>query len=395
MKKYFSLSAALLAGIGCAGAQGLFDIAQDDEAQESLPLQWSVSGSVGYDDNVVPLSGIEDSSMYVAGYVGASMLNHSPQSTLDINARLGYIHYLDDVVGMQDDGSVQARLGLNWAHRVNERLRFSSRNYVAYEREPDYSWGYAGAQQTGEYLFWSSDNAVGYRWTERLATYTGIKFTGVEYDDAPGQDRNSWGAYHQFRYQFTPQTIVTFDYRYDSTNGKSLADSENHFFLLGVEQRFSPQTVGVFRAGLQERDVDGGASNSNLYIEGALNTQVNESLSLNAFVRYGTEDYNRRIGAAIYDDSNTLRIGAKANYAVSPRLTLHGGAHYLAYGYEEGRFGAPDVDEDLFNVYAGFTFEVRENLYLNGSYNFDTYSSDVNFREYDRNRFNLGVQMVF
>lgn len=395
MKKYFTLSAAILAGMTSANAQGLFDIAPNDDARESLPLRFNVSANFGYDDNVVPLSGVEDSSTYLAGYVGASMLSQSPQTTWDISARVGYIHYLDDVVGMDDDGSPQAKLALNVDHRINERLRVSSHNYVAFEREPDYNYGYAGAQQTGEYLFWSSDNSVGYRWTERLGTYTGIRFEGIEYDDAVGQDRSTITFYNQFRYQLNQQSIVTFDYRYGTTDGKSVSDSDNHYFLLGLEQRFSPQTVGVFRAGVQVRDVDNGASSTSPFVEAALRTQVNERLSARAFVRYSIEDYLRNLGGAIYDDSNALRVGVSANYSVSPRLALHTGLNYIMFAYEEGRALAPDVDEDILNLYVGFTFEIRENLYLNGSYNFDTYSSDLAGRDYDRNRFNLGVQMNF
>ena len=395
MKKYFTLSAALLAGMTCANAQGLFDIAPNDEARESLPLRFNVSASAGYDDNVVPLSGVEDSATYLAGYVGGSVLSLTPQTTWDVSGRVGYIYYLDDVVGMEDDGSPQAKLSLNVDHRISERLRVSSHNYVSYEREPDYNYGFAGAAQTGEYLFWNSDNNVGYRWTERLGTYTGIRFQGIEYDEAVGQDRSTVTFYNQFRYQLNQQSIVTFDYRYGATNGRSVADSDSHYFLLGLEQRFSPQTVGVFRAGAQFRDVDNGASNTSPFVEAALRTQVNESLSGRAFVRYGIEDYLRNLGGATYDDSNTLRVGVNANYSLSPRLALHGGVNYVMYGYEEGRLGAPDVDEDILNLYLGFTFEVRENLFVNGSYNFDTYSSDLVGRDYDRNRFNLGMQVNF
>lgn len=396
MNKYFNLSAAMLAGLTCANAQGLFDIAPNDEAQESLPLRFNVSGSIGYDDNVAPLSGFTDSSAYVAGYVGGSVLSLTPQTTWDVSGRVGYQYYLDNVPGAQDDGSALANLNLSVDHRISDRLRVSSHNYVSYEREPDYNYGFAGAQQTGEYLFWNSDNSVGYRWTERLGTYTGITFQGVEYDDVSGQDRSTTTFYHQFRYQLNQQSIVTFDYRYGMTNGRSVADSDNQYFLLGLEQRFSPQTVGVFRAGVQVRDVDdNGASTTDPFVEAAFRTQINESLSGRAFLRYGIEDYLRTLGAATYDDSNTLRIGVEADYSISPRLALHMGVNYIMYNYENGRAGAPDVQEDLVNLYLGATFEIRENLYLNGSYNYDNYSSDLVGREYDRNRFNLGVQMNF
>ena len=74
-----------------------------------------------------------------------------------------------------DDFNSQSRAGVNLTHRFSERLRFSSQNFISYEMEPDYSYGYASTRTNGEYFFWQSDNSVGYRWTERLATYTGLR----------------------------------------------------------------------------------------------------------------------------------------------------------------------------------------------------------------------------
>ena len=42
-------------------------------------------------------------------------------------------------------------------------------------------------RQTGEYFFWQTDNSVGFRWTERVATYTGFELTGTTYADVDKQ----------------------------------------------------------------------------------------------------------------------------------------------------------------------------------------------------------------
>ncbi len=99
-------------------------------------------------------------------------------------------------------------------HRFSERLRFSSRNFVSYELQPDYSYGYASSRQTGAYFFWQSDNSLGFRWTERFATYTGVRLTGTNYQDVDNNDRFTWEVYNQFRYQLSAQTVLTGDYRY-------------------------------------------------------------------------------------------------------------------------------------------------------------------------------------
>mgnify|MGYP006197706853 CR=1 FL=1 len=43
--------------------------------------------------------------------------------------------------------------------------------------------GFATTRQLGEYFYWQTDNALGFRWTERLGSYTGFQLTGLDYDD--------------------------------------------------------------------------------------------------------------------------------------------------------------------------------------------------------------------
>ena len=97
--------------------------------------------------------------------------------------------------------SPDAQLGVNFTHRFSERLRFSSRNLLAYENEPDYDFGFAGDRRTGDYFRYSSSNTVGYRWSDRLGTQTGIAFNGVSYDDIDDSDYNQITFSHDFRYQ--------------------------------------------------------------------------------------------------------------------------------------------------------------------------------------------------
>ncbi len=42
MKKQFIAGTVLLASLGLASAQGLYDIAPNDDAKESSPLKWTL-----------------------------------------------------------------------------------------------------------------------------------------------------------------------------------------------------------------------------------------------------------------------------------------------------------------------------------------------------------------
>jgi hypothetical protein len=407
MKRKFGIGFLSVIAAGSASAEGLYYIGS--EAQESMPLKWVIGANFTYDDNVTPLAA-KDSSFSVNPYVGASFVTITPQTTIDLYARLGVIYYFDEPTAAgSDDVNGQVRVGLNITHRFTERLRLSSRNFISYELEPDYAYGVATTRQVGEYLYWQTDNSLGFRWTERFATYTGFQLTGLDYDDVNSADRFTWMLYNQLRYQLSPQTVLTFDIRRSETEAEDLAsDSDDLYFLAGFEHRFSPSTILIGRAGVQYRDVDGGDSSTAPYVEAALNTRVNEQFSIRAFARYGIEAYDtvqsvKSIPAAIYDFSerSTLRIGVSAEYALSEMVSIFGGVDYIPVTFDDGNLvsGAgpatvSGLDEDLINLYVGVSLKLTENLYTSLSYNYSDSSSDLR-QDYDRNRVNLGVRFEF
>ncbi|MDB4404186.1 outer membrane beta-barrel protein [Akkermansiaceae bacterium] len=397
MKKITATTLGLLS-VSSLCAQSLFDLAPEDGETESSPLFWTVGASLGYDDNPTP--GSDNETAYGVVYVGAAFLSQSPQTTVEFAGRLGYVHYFDDLdFGLLkvDQSTPTGSLRLNLTHRVNERLRLSSRNSMAFEYQPDYSIGSSAIRQTGAYTRWSSDNSVGYRWSERLGTYTGFIYDGVEYDN-PAAQRNDISAitlYNDFRYQLSPQTVATLTYRYaDRNTAGSARDTQNHFIMVGGEHRFSSNSVAIVRAGVQLRSIDGSTRDyTSPSAEAAVTTRVNQQLSVKAYGRLSTEDSSRQVGADVYDNANTMRLGVSGTYRVSQALSLSSGINYMSLAYEDGT--AEDRDESLINVFVGFDLQIAENLYLNGSYNFEDLGSDVVSREYDRNRMSIGVRATF
>lgn len=407
MKNQF-LPFACLALIASAAHADLYYVG--DESLESLPIKWSVGTSLIYDDNVRPGGATKDDSMASNFFVGASWINVTPQTSIDVYARLGMIYYFDSPNGM-DVGNSQSRLGVNITHRFSERLRIVSRNFVSYELEPDYSYGFANTRESGEYFYWQTNNSVGYRWTERFATYTGFTISGVDYSDSNDNDRTSWGLNNQFRYQLSPQTVLTADYRYSDTTGSGVGrDSANQSALLGVEHRFSPNTVGVLRVGAQYRNVDGGSSITSPTVEFALNSRVNDQFSVRAFTRYSMESYDtvRRAKGSNqlvdYDERHTLRIGVGAEYMLSPKISLNGGLDYIPARYKGGvrrdTLGGPDAfpasaDDDVINVSLGISYRFTDFVFGTLYYTHTDSSSDLAGRDYNRNRVSMGVRAEF
>lgn len=404
--KLTTLSIFGLALLGSVSAQNLYYVGQ--ESTESIPLSWRVGSDLIWDSNVNPTilpgqPGHEEELWSVNPFIEANMTTHSPQSTLNFYARVGAHYYLEDSEASgADELTPNVRLGVDYSHSFSDRLRFNSRNYLTYEMEPNYAYGISRNRNTDPYFYYSSDNAVGYRWTQRLGSYTGIALNGY-IDDGGFADRNSWAIYHQMRYQLTQRAVLTGTYRYEEWSGDA-SDSTNHYITGGIEYRVSQNSVFVASAGAQIRDVDGGDSSTSPFFEASLNTQVNSRFSIRGFTRYSMEDYDtiQAVGANLfeYSEQQVFRLGLSGEYQLSPRLTGYGGTDVVLTAYDGGnQIGGTGTDsgstQEVYNAYIGLRAKFTDQLTGQCSINYTDSSSDFAGLDYDRLRLSCGVSYSF
>jgi len=380
------------------------------EAQESLPIKWSLGANSIFDDNVGAGSSTDsDSSIAVMPNLGVSFTSTTPQTTWDVYGKLGLIYYFDAPESLPEDTYSQSRINASVTHRFSERLRLLSRNYVANELEPDYSYGIASGRTGSENLTWMTDNSVGFRWTERFGTYTGFRFSGLRADTdvENDNDRTTIEGYEQFRYQLSPQSVLTPEYRFSQTDGsRNASDSTDQYFIIGVDHRFTPNTIGIFKTGAQLRDVDEGDGGLSPYLEIALQSQVNQQFRLGAYTRYSAEANSTVITTGNdsfdYEDLRALRLGANGKYTVSEDLSLLAGGDFIFSNYMEGRnvnnsnnYG-PDKYETNLNGYIGLSYKLTDYLFANFYYTYTQTFTDISDeREYVRNRITLGLSAEF
>lgn len=380
----YTAAATLLSGV--ASAQGLFDINPNESESDSSPLRYTAGVAFGYDDNVNPTTfGPEDSSTYVKADLGANLVVRGEQTSWDINAGVGATHYLDDV--RVDDTVYNGNLALNLNHRINDRVRFVSRNFFNYGLDLGNFYGPITSRQIEEYTYFSTDNAIGYRWTDRLATYTGIAYSMLDYD-GDGNDVNSFAIYNQFRYTLNQQSTLTATARYTMSDYDT-SDTDRVTASVGFEHRLSDDSSVVFSVGAQFGD------KTSAYGNLSYNHQVNSQLRARVFARYSQEDTDTVFGGDRYEDKTSLRIGAAADYTLSPQVTLTIGGNYTMSDYKDAT-ALPDGDWDLFNIYVGATYKINDALSLRASANHTTSDATViPNRDYDRNRYEVGVNYAF
>jgi len=408
MKKKTILTLAGLVSIATASAQSLYYVGQ--EATETIPLTWTVGAALVYDDNVTPViqegqPGFEDEAWSITPYVQSNFTLVDPQTTVNFYARVGMSYFIDEMEALGADEEIpNARLGFDWNHSVNDRLRLSSRNFFSYELEPEFAVGISNDRQVDPYFFYSSENSVGYRWTERVGSYTGFGFTGF-LGDVAFADRKSYSAHHQMRYQYTQRAVLTAQYRYQEWTGDVNA-STNHFVTGGLEYRLSQNSIFVGSAGVQFREVDGFGSSTGPFAEGSVRTQLNSKFGVRAFTRYSMEDMDnvQQIGGNtfLFSEQQVLRVGTTGDYRLTPRITGFGGADVVMTSFDGGRQIAPPdpttnegSNETLTNFFIGLRTQVAQGLNTEFTINYMDSSSDFVINDYERLRLGASLNYNF
>jgi hypothetical protein len=377
-------------------SQGLFDIAPNDEASESVRINYSTGVSIGFDQNVNPGRSDEKSSSTFGAFIGANAITVNPRSTIDYYARYQGNFNTEDGSG---SGSLFNNVngGLSYTFRASERLRFSTRNSLGYELEPDYNYGFANTREIDEYLFWSSENSVGYTWTPKFGVFGGISVDGIQYaNENKDANRKNFAPYIQGRYQLNPRTVITSSFRHSIHDNGPSNDASSNIISGGIEHRFSPSAVLVANLGVQFHETDGSGDQTSPHLEFAYRHKISEKTNFRTFVRYENTNYDTSFTGGTYEVNQNLRLGLAMNHDISSKLSLNAGVSYINSDYSDsGTIALPDDTTNLINVYTGFNYLMSRGMYLNGSVNATSSTSGIRERDYDRLRANLGVSYSF
>lgn len=379
MKHKLSLltTAAVLAVTSHAGAQGYLNIGAniDHDFERRVPFSWTLGAQVGYDSNVGVTSSNEQSSTYISAGIGVLYSSGDRRTALNFRANYSPLWYFD-APSYMDDFQNNANLGLDFRHRVNQRLVITNSLYAAYEVQPDYSIGATVARRTEPYFYAYNSLAAAYSWNRRFSTATSLTVSAVDYDGA-GADYQAWVLGNDFRYAFSRTTTGVFTYRFASSDSDAAGgDYNSHYILIGADHRFNPRLTGSIRAGAELREGD-----STPYVESSLTYRVSRRTDARWYTVYGFP-----IDGGMGDAN--LRTGLTASHRFNTRFSGNLGAHYIS----ENRSG---FDQDIIALSAGFNYLLFRNVSLTGGYSFTNSSSDNAFSEFTRHMFQLGFSSRF
>ena len=146
------------------------------------------------------------------------------------------------------------------------------------------------------------------------------------------------GAFHQFRLDFTPETIGTFtvDYQlFDYYSDQTFRDNQQVAFTLGADHTFLPTLFFTGRGGIQLNDNFGTSDNSNNVGPGGLNSGEQEIgvypfVSLSSTWNYGqqnslTAGFSIQIQQSTQQtssDSESYNLSLSSDHAFTEKLKL-------------------------------------------------------------------------
>ena len=116
--------------------------------------------------------------------------------------------------------------------------------------------------------------------------------------------------------------------------------------------------------------------------------------------RYGIEEGNL---SADVTKSDTVRLGVNVDHQITPRISVYGGFYFTHSYYATPVRNDPTLfiyapqnfNEETYDLSVGARYAITRNLALEVGYTHTTVSSEVDVREYDRNRYFGGLRFQF
>ncbi len=361
-----------------------------------FPFHVSVGVRGGYDDNVYSTSRDEKGSGFAGASLGLTYDFGSPRTRLSLSSGAGFSYYFDRPVGRSYD--VNSFLSFNITHRATPRLTLLATTYAAYQSEPNFAFSLSTNRRSGDFFFTSNRFSVAYQITPRLSSVTSYSLGIVQYEDSAigtFEDRfeNTFGE--EIKYLFLPTTAAVAEYRFGIVTYDNFPrDSTTHFLLAGVDHSFSPRLSASVRGGVEFRSYEDNGDRTSPYFEGTLKYALGSRSSVSWTNRYSIEEPD----VPGSPSRRTFRTGLQVSYAVTPRITATLGAYYEHDDNEGGIVGndsSPSFSEDSFDLALAVRYAITRNLAVELAYSHIEVTSDIDLREYSRNRYSAGVNFSF
>lgn len=360
------------------------------------PVQILASISGGYDDNVNTVHNSKQGSAFTSGNVILDYTFGDPRLQLKLNAGGGASYYLEHVSVQNYDIDLKGALGITY--KASPRLTLGSTLLVEYLSEPDFNAPGGLNSRVGNYLYTTDNIFAAYNWSQRFSTKTSYTFEAYNYDN------NTVGAFsnrvsntfgNEFRLQLVPTTSLAAEYRYDIvTYDNGSLDSTTHFALGGIDHTFNPRLSASLRGGAEFRSYNSVGDLTTPYFEGTVTYALGKRVSMSWNSHYGLEEP----GVIGSQSRTTFRTGLQTKFNLTSRISSTLDLYYVHDDYPaftSGLVVTPGFTENTFDGNLSVRYAITPLFGVQAGYHYTDINSDLQVREYSRNRVFAGVSLSF
>ncbi len=389
-------NAFLLFVLLAATAQAQYEPVAEEE--KGKPFTVSATLREEYDDNIFT-SDTDQEESWKTEIVPSFVFNYPLDQTL-LSARLTYgLTYFGDRPGEDFDHHVDfvGRV----AHTFSPRFDIDIRDRFRYEFEPDLQEGGTTRRVDGDYIMNEASAFARFQWVPRFGNTLEYVNRYIDYNDhliSISEDRMEHTVNLENRWQVQPATVGVIGYRFNYIAYRGIErDSLGHIFFGGVDHKLLDTWVASMRAGAEFRDFEAGDDEVGPWV--SMSTTYNylpgSSLSFGYTHSFQTTD----IGAFTTTAADSFSLSL--SHAITPKLGFRVSSSYTINGFDgDNTIGeVEDVDKD-FNEYPLFvegavTYGFSRYLSAEAGYIRTQLDSDFEGRDYERNRYYIGVRGTY
>jgi hypothetical protein len=360
------------------------------------PVQILAFISGGYDDNVGTQQSGKQGSSFTSGNVILDYTFGDPRLQLKLDGGAGGTYYYQHVSGQDYD--VDFRGAVSITYKSSPRLTLGSTLLVEYLTEPSFDNLGGLNSRNGNYLYTTDKIFADYAWSQRFSTKTSYTFEAYNYDNnavAAFSNRVSNTFGNEFQFQLVPTTSLVAEYRYSIITYETASlNSTTHFALGGIDHIFNPRLSASLRGGAEFRSYDSDGDRTVPYFEGSLIYALGKRVSVSWNNHYGLEEP----GAPGSQSRTTFRTGFQTKFNLTSRISSSVDLYFVHDDYPaftSGTTVTPGFTENTFDGNLSFRYAITPLIGVQAGYHYTDINSDIQFRQYSRNRAFAGVSLTF
>lgn len=368
---------------------------------EQTDLYFNGSATVRVDDNIFLSDDNEESDTIFILSPGLE-LNIGSRQNANIN-----IYYREDFYRYDDNDDLDDELSNVFFEAYMNQARLDLRVNASYQElnQPDASLLTVGIP---DQLIEREEIRAGVRGEYEISELTsaslGFQYYQRDFESPLFVDRDSYTVPVNFYYALRPQVDVSVGYRFRHTdNGRrrnliginppvfgpanDVADTDDHYFNVGVRGEVAPKLMGEANVGYQLREVDGGSDRDTLSFEVDFShfTTASTTILVGLF-----RDFDTGGQGATHTRTGG---GVGLRHAFNHLLTGSAGVNYYERNYE--RVGGVRREDETLDLHAGLTYSPIRYVDLSATYIYRTNDSTIDALEFDNNIFSVSASLRY